>query len=82
MKKAKSFMFTFFGFEMKFSQKLKLRLYYNDMWHYFIKKMSNFINTKVYIFGLKKYTVKNPKMDSIMDIKMFHSNLQMPAYLC
>ncbi len=26
----------------------------------------------------RKYTVKTPKMDFIMDTKMFHSSLQMP----
>jgi hypothetical protein len=41
--------------------------------------MNNFMNEKIYIFGLKKYNGKKMlKMDSIMDTKVYHLNLQMP----
>jgi hypothetical protein len=33
---------------------------------------------KFIFLACRKYTVKTPKMDFIMDTKMFHSNLQMP----
>jgi hypothetical protein len=42
--------------------------------------MSNFIIQKFIFLASKNYTVKNPKMDSIMDTKVFHSSLQMPQH--
>jgi hypothetical protein len=49
MKKTKSLMFTFFGIKSKISTKLKLGLYHY-VWHYFVEKMSDFINTKVFFW--------------------------------
>jgi len=77
MKKTKSLMFTFFGIQSKISTKI-------ETWviplcvALFCRKNEWFYKYKSFFLACRKYIVKNPKINIIMDTKVFHSNLQMP----